>query len=66
MYTGHKLVQNKKNNAGAEDTSSAGKIIEGQFPTLQRFSSSQLVVKTVESRFPSLSYLASGSTLPFS
>ncbi len=37
-------------------------IIEGQFQVLQRFSSSKLVLKTVESCFVALNYYGNGST----
>jgi hypothetical protein len=38
-------------------------IIEGQFQVFQRFSSSKLVLRTVESRFTALNYYENGSTL---
>jgi hypothetical protein len=38
-------------------------IIEGQFQVFQRFSSSKLVLKTVESCFAALNYHGNGSTL---
>jgi hypothetical protein len=37
-------------------------IIEGQFQVFQRFSSSKLVLKTVESCFSALNYYENGST----
>jgi hypothetical protein len=40
------------------------KIIEGQFPDFQRFSSSKLVLKTVETPFPALNYFEDASTDP--
>jgi hypothetical protein len=36
-------------------------IIKGQFQVFQRFSSSKLVLKTVESRFAALNYYENGS-----
>jgi hypothetical protein len=36
-------------------------IIEGQFQVFQRFTSSILVLKTVESRFAALNYYKNGS-----
>ncbi len=37
-------------------------IIESQFQAFQRFSSSKLVLKTVDSRFAALNYYGNGST----
>ncbi len=38
-------------------------IIEGQFQVFQRFASSKLVLKTVESCFVALNYYGNGSTM---
>ncbi len=40
-------------------------IIEGQFQAFQRFSSSKLVLKTVESCFAALNYYGNGSRYSF-